>query len=101
MKQTVLYCCEFCEERFEKHEDAVKHEASHYGLDKAGYCEWASLCKDAADAGKLVEYTKNRITDLQFDRAIQALVEARAIQALVEFENKHGLTDKKRPTQSW
>lgn len=84
-----LYACDMCPSRFFEDEDeAMAHEATHFGLSAAEYGEWLRLRKEAARISYRRGQTKTPETDAAFDAAIGRLI---------AFEAAHGLEGKTQP----
>lgn len=88
MHAKTVYLCDACSASFDTRDEAMDHEASHFGLAPDLYREWLELRRQAAAAGHRVASVKNPETDGQFDDACKALV---------DFEAANGLTGKSQP----
>lgn len=82
MKQYTIYECETCGKRSEDQAEIIACEAAHIGLTVAENREWEDLKRNCQEAGRLVSYTNNEMTQKAFDDSIEALL---------KFEESHSL----------
>lgn len=89
MKTITVYKCEFCDYTNGEPEMVKEHEAEHFGLTLDEYNEWKKLNKTAVYEGKRMAIVRCPLTIEQFDKACQKLA---------DFEEKHNLEQKSKPT---
>lgn len=84
MKQYIMYVCEKCNKESRNADEIRSCEAAHLGLTVDEKLEYDFLQKFVNRCSYTLSVTKNRTTEMEFDDAINELL---------EFEKKHGINN--------
>lgn len=92
MKCKQIWCCEFCTFTAEDRMTVLRHEAEHFHLTQDQYNTWNQLTRQAAKASRETGIASTPETRQAFNKAVETLC---------IFEQKHNLTNQRRPSHMY